>query len=251
MSVGILRPDWDVPRSVVAGCTTRCGGVSRGVYASLNLAAHVGDDPAAVAENRRRLRDSLGLADEPVWLEQVHGSRVVTARPGGVPPRADGSVTRESRVVCAVLTADCLPVLLASRRGGEVAAVHAGWRGLADGVLAAALKAMRSSADELSAWIGPAIGQAAFEVGDEVRERFLAREPGDAAFFAANARGRWQADLSGIARRELESAGVRVFGAALCTHADSERFFSYRRDGECGRMASFVFLDGGPTPAGA
>lgn len=251
MSVEILRPQWDVPAGVVAGCTTRRGGCSRGEYASLNLAAHVGDDPEAVAENRRRLCEALGIDGEPVWLEQVHGTTVVVARPGAAPPRADGAVTREPGTVCAVLTADCLPVLLASRRGVEVAAVHAGWRGLAGGVLAAGLAAMHTPPGELSAWIGPAIAEPAFEVGGEVREQFLARDAANAPFFRANARGRWQADLAGIARRELESAGVRVFAAGACSFADADRFFSYRRDGECGRMASFISFSGGPAAAGA
>jgi YfiH family protein len=240
----ILRPDWEAPAAVAAAATTRAGGVSTGAYAALNLGAHVGDDPAAVAENRRRLAEALDLPDEPAWLAQVHGTRVVAARPGGTPAEADAAVTREPGVVCAVLTADCLPVLLASRRGDEVAAVHAGWRGLADGVVEAALAAMTTPPAELLAWLGPAIAQPAFEVGGEVRERFVERDVVNAAFFAPNDRGRWQADLAGLARRELEAAGVTVSGGGFCTHDESERFFSYRRDGDCGRQATLVWIRG-------
>lgn len=240
----LIRPDWEAPATVAAAATTRAGGVSDGPYAALNLGAHVGDDPAAVAENRRRLAAALDLPGEPAWLAQVHGTRVVQARPGGSPAEADAAVTREPGVVCAVLTADCLPVLLASRGGDEVAAVHAGWRGLADGVVAAALDAMETPPAELLAWLGPAIAQPAFEVGGEVRERFLRRDPVNAAFFAANDRGRWQADLAGLARRELEAAGVMVSGGGFCTHDEAERFFSYRRDGDCGRQATLIWIRG-------
>lgn len=238
----IIRPDWEAPTGVAAAATTRAGGVSSGPYGTLNLAAHVGDDPAAVTENRRRLAKALDLPGEPAWLAQVHGTRVVAARPGGEPAEADAAFIREPGVVCAVLTADCLPVLLASRRGDEVAAVHAGWRGLADGIIAAALAAMATPAPDLLAWLGPAIAQPAFEVGGEVRERFTARDEVNAAFFAPNDRGRWQADLAGLARRELEAAGVTVSGGGFCTHDESERFFSYRRDGGCGRLASLVWI---------
>ncbi len=237
-----IVPDWDVPPAIAAVSTTRAGGVSAGVHATLNLGTHVGDEPAAVAENRRRLCAAAALPAEPAWLAQVHGTDVVTARPCDEPPVADAAVSDRPGAVCAVLTADCLPVLLASRRGDEVAAAHAGWRGLAAGVLEATLAAMATPPAELVAWLGPAISQAAFEVGDEVREAFRGRHAGDAAFFRRNDRGRWQADLAGLARRRLESAGVAVHGAGLCTYADSRRFFSYRRDGACGRMASLVWL---------
>jgi len=242
MKMDIIRPDWEAPAAVAAAATTRAGGVSTGPWEALNLGAHVGDDPAAVAENRRRLAALLELPGEPAWLAQVHGTRMIRAQPGGTPAEADAAVSREPGVVCAVLTADCLPVLLASRAGDEVAAVHAGWRGLADGVVAAALEAMETPPAELLAWLGPAIAQPAFEVGGEVRERFVRRDPVNAAFFAPNERGRWQADLAGLARRELEAAGVSVTGGDFCTHDEAERFFSYRRDGKCGRQATLVWI---------
>lgn len=238
----LLRPDWDAPAAIAAVSTTRAGGVSAGPYASLNLGDHVGDDLAAVAENRRRLAEALDLPDEPVWLAQVHGTKVVEARPGAAPAEADAAISREPGVVCAVLTADCLPVLLASRGGDEVAAVHAGWRGLADGILDAALDAMSTPPAELLAWLGPAIAQPAFEVGGEVRERFIGRDPVNAAFFAPNDRDRWQADLAGLARRELEAAGATVSGGDFCTHDEAERFFSHRRDGKCGRHVTLIWL---------
>jgi len=240
----LIRPDWEAPPAIAAAATTRTGGVSTGSRAALNLGDRVGDDPAAVAENRRRLTEALALPDEPAWLAQVHGTRVVEAAPGGTPAEADAAVTRQPGAVCAVLTADCLPVLLASRGGDEVAAVHAGWRGLADGVVAGALEAMRTPPEQLLAWLGPAIAQPAFEVGDEVRERFIRRDVVNAAFFAPNERQRWQADLTGLARRELEAAGVTVSGGGFCTYDESERFFSYRRDGDCGRQATLVWIRG-------
>jgi len=200
-----------------------------------------GDDVAAVRENRRRLVVSCGLPEEPAWLDQVHGRHVITA-PTPIAVAADGMTTRTSGVVCAVLTADCLPVLFASRDGSSVAAAHAGWRGLVAGVLEATVAAMGEPPETLLAWLGPAIAQPAFEVGPEVREQFCDRDAAPTAHFRQNARHRWQADLYGLARQRLRAMGVRqVYGGGLCTHADSQRFFSYRRDGQCGRMCSFVF----------
>lgn len=248
------RDDWIRPRGVFPPgvgvlSTTRPGGTSAGVWGleggragGLNLGAHVGDDPACVRENRARLAAALPSA--PVWLEQVHGREVVELA-GAVPHalRADAVFTRERGRVCAVMTADCLPVLIAAAHGSVVAAVHAGWRGLAAGVLEAALDAMREPGG-LVAWIGPAIGAAAFEVGDEVREAFVARESGDAAAFVPAAPGKWRADLAWLARRRLLASGVGVVHASgLCTHADPTRFWSHRRDGAGGRMASCIWLE--------
>lgn len=237
-----LAADWPAPKSVVAGTTLRQGGVSTGTCESLNLAAHVGDEPARVEENRRRLVEHLRLPADPVWLDQVHGTRVARADTAEGSPVADGLMTSRSGVVCAVLTADCLPVVLAAADGGEVAVAHAGWRGLAAGILESAIAAMTGEPADLLAWLGPAISQAAFEVGNEVRDAFLAKDAGAAECFRANERGRWQADLYGLAARRLEGAGVRrVHGGGRCTYAESEAFFSYRRDGQCGRMATLVY----------
>jgi polyphenol oxidase len=237
-----LKADWPAPDGVVAGTTLRNGGVSRGAYQSLNLGAHVGDDPDAVRANRRRFAEACQLPAEPLWLRQVHGTRVAT--PGDHTPAepADAIVSDRSGVACAVLTADCLPVVFASAGGGEVGVAHAGWRGLHAGVLEATIAAFAAPARELLAWLGPAISQAAFEVGHEVREAFGQDDPGAAAHFRRNDRGRWQADLYGLARQRLARAGVtQVFGGGRCTFGEPEAFFSYRRDGECGRMATFVF----------
>lgn len=242
-----IRPDW--PVDVLAATTTRSGGVSQSGCASLNLARHVGDDPDSVAENRQRLRTGLALSREPAWLNQVHGTTVVDAGLSGG-AEADASFATEPGVVCAVLTADCLPVLFAARDGSAVAAAHAGWRGLADGVLEATLDALPVPNRELFAWLGPAISQPAFEVGGEVRERFVAERPEAAAAFVANARGRWQADLYALARLRLEAAGVReVYGGGFCTYGDAARFFSYRREPGCGRMASVIAIGPGEAPA--
>lgn len=241
----LIRPDWPAPARVRAASTTRAGGFSSGVYASLNLGTHVGDDPAAVKRNREWLGNALELPASPRWLNQVHGLDIVVAEGAGAdPPRADGSETSSSGVVCAVLTADCLPVLLCDRSGQRVAAIHGGWRGLAAGILEAAVDGFARDglpAGELLAWFGPAIGVAAYEVGEEVREAFAS--PGDRAAFHGNARGRYQLDLYALARSRLAAAGVHsVYGGDYCTHADPGRFFSYRRDGSCGRQATLIWL---------
>ncbi len=237
-----FAPDWPAPPKVRAWVTQR-GGPAR--YGTLNLATHVGDDASAVAANRARLRAMLRLPTEPSWLEQVHGTRVVDLdrAPAGT---ADGAVTARVGTVCAVLTADCLPVLLCDRAGSRVGVAHAGWRGLLDGVLPAAVSAIGVPPSKLLAWLGPAIAQPAFEVGSEVRDAFIARDPGVAPRFVANARGRWQADLYGLARDSLSAAGVSaVHGGGFCTFTEADRFFSHRREAPCGRMATLIWLDSG------
>ncbi len=246
----LIWPDWPAPASVRACTTTRRGGVSSGPFASLNLAGHVGDDAAAVAANRRRLSAALGLPVEPAWLSQVHGCAVASADRGTAgtagPPVADAVLSRQPGHVCAVLTADCLPLLLCDRAGSVCAAVHAGWRGLHLGVIEATLARLGVPGTALLAWLGPAIGPARFEVGPEVRAAFVSRDPAAASAFRAGAGGRWHADLYGLARRRLAAAGVTaVSGGGLCTLSDPARFFSYRRDGRTGRMASLIWLAGG------
>ncbi|MBS0376215.1 MAG: peptidoglycan editing factor PgeF [Proteobacteria bacterium] len=240
---GWLAAELDAPRHVHAGTTTRTGGSSDGAYASLNLAAHVGDQAARVAANRAWLAASLGLPAEPLWLAQVHGARVVVHEhtPSLPPPEADAAVTFEPGRVLAVLTADCLPVAFASRDGQRLGLAHAGWRGLVTGVLERTVAALGGGAG-LCAWIGPGIGPAAFEVGEEVRAAFLAQDPADAIAFVPNARGRWQADLAGLARARLARLGVDpVRGGGLCTHALAARFYSYRREPGGGRMATLLW----------
>jgi YfiH family protein len=242
-----LTPEWPAPARVRAAFTLRTGGVSAPPFHSLNVGDHVGDHPEAVDENRRRIRCRLELPEEPAWLEQVHGVEIadLDAAPSAAP--ADASFTRMAGRVCAVQVADCLPVLLASRTGSAVAAAHCGWRGLAGGVLEATFAALGVPAQELCAWLGPAIGPGAFEVGPEVRAAFLAQDAGAAAAFTANPRGRWQCDLFELARQRLAALGVSaVYGGGVCTHDDPQRFFSYRRDGRCGRMAALIWLAAAP-----
>ncbi len=240
-----IVPDWPAPLNVRSLVTTRHGGVSQGPYSSLNLGSHVGDDPAAVLANRARLGEHLTGA--PLWLEQVHGTRVVDAARIGAdihPPQADAAFSRQRGAVCVVMTADCLPVLFCDAAGSVVAAAHAGWRGLLAGVLEEAITAMGVPGGRLIAYLGPAIGPQAFEVGDEVRSAFIATDPNAAAAFKPSSPGKWLADIYGLARQRLAGQGVeRVFGGSWCTASDADRFFSYRRDGQTGRMASLIWLD--------
>lgn len=239
-----IRPLWPAPSRVRALATTRAGGESSGPYLSLNLAQHVGDDPERVRANRRRLRMMLDLPAEPLWLEQVHGCAVVSVDDALAPCEADASVASGPGRVCAVLTADCLPLLLCNRQGTRVAAVHAGWRGLAGGVLEAALDTIGGSGEDLLCWLGPAIGPSAYEVGAEVRESFVGYDPNAAEAFCPLGDGRrWYADLYRLARQRLVRHGVEaVYGGDWCTYGEPERFFSFRRDGTTGRMASLIWL---------
>lgn len=256
MSAAAFLPvDWPVMPRVRAAMTLRSGGVGAAPYDSLNVGTHVGDDPAAVAENRSRIRAALQLPSEPAWLEQVHGTSVAdldgactpsVATVDGTPTsllRADAAVTRQPGRVCAIQVADCMPVLLAARDGSAVGAAHAGWRGLAGGVLESTIAALGTHARDLVAWLGPSISAAHFEVGDEVRAAFVASDAQAASAFTRNERGRWQCDLYALARLRLAAAGVQhIYGGGWCTYTDRERFFSYRRDGRCGRMAALLWL---------
>jgi len=251
MSTEYLWPQWPAISGVRAAFTLRTGGVSRAAYDSFNLGAHLGDAPLAVAQNRSVLQQQLSLPREPLWLEQVHGIDIVDADRSEPqpqpqpPPRGDGAITRQCGPVLAVLVADCLPVLFAARDGSAVAVAHAGWRGLAAGVLEAAVTAM-AGCGPLQAWLGPAIGPAHFEVGEEVRAAFVAPDPQAAAAFAGNARGRWQCDLQALARARLRALGIdSLHGEAACTYAQPQRFYSYRRDGVTGRMAALIWLQAG------
>jgi YfiH family protein len=237
-----IIPDWPAPKRVRALVTTRMGGASRGPYASLNLGAHVGDDPAAVERNRERLRSALPA--DPVWLQQVHGTEVVDGATAPPLARADAAVARMRHVVCAVLTADCVPVLLAGRDGDVVAIAHAGWRGLAAGVIEAAVARMSVPAASVIAWLGPAIGPHAYEVGPEVRDAFVRRDAAATVAFAPRRDDRFLADLFMLARQRLAAAGVAaVYGGNHCTYTEAERFYSYRRERATGRFASLVWID--------
>ncbi len=238
-----LFPDWPAPANVRAVSTTRLGGVSKPPYDSLNLGAAVADQPDHVRRNRELLQQQTGMPGSPRWLKQVHGTGVVAAHLLDDITEADASWTDQPGVPCAVLTADCLPVLFCDRAGTRIAAAHGGWRGLAAGVLEAAVNALDVEPAELLAWLGPAIGPETFEVGDDVRHRFIGLDPGASAAFKPSPDGRWLADLYRLARRRLNGLGVKdVRGGGLCTFSDAKRFYSYRRDGETGRMATVIWL---------
>ena len=240
-----ITPDWPAPGRVRAVSSTRTGGTSAGPWRTLNLADHVADDHEAVVWNRARLRDELELPQEPRWLVQRHGARVVEADAGGNGAPADGIVARTSGIVCAVLAADCMPVLLCDRDATVVAALHAGWRGIVAGIVEAGVRAAGASPSELLAWLGPAIGPERYEVGPDVRDAVLAADPGaNVAFRPAGPPDRWRADLERLVRRRLARCGVgSVYGGGTCTASDPGRFFSYRRDGVTGRMATLIWLD--------
>jgi len=242
-AVGWIPAQFGAPANVHAGVTTRAGGISRGSLGELNLAAHVGDDADCVTANRALLRGALALPSEPLWLQQVHGVRVHVDQSGERPiVPCDAAVTCRTGSVLAVLTADCLPVVFVSRDGRRLGLAHAGWRGLVQGVLESTLMALGGNADEFTVWLGPAIRRSAFEVGDEVREAFIAQAPDDAAAFTPNARGRWQADLAWLATQRLLRSGVgHVTDCGLCTYQDAARFYSHRRDPASGRQATLVW----------
>ncbi|MTD28443.1 purine nucleoside phosphorylase YfiH [Erwinia sorbitola] len=241
--MSLIVPNWPAPANVRACSSTRQGGVSQAPWDSLNLGAHVGDELQHVQTNRQRLLELADLPSMPQWLEQVHGTEVLTLD-WKVPDslRADAAYTRTPGVVCAVMTADCLPVLFCSQDGQEVAAAHAGWRGLCNGVLEATINAFSAPPSQIYAWLGPAIGPDAFEVGPEVREAFIAQNPAASAAFRPEGE-KFYADLGHLAKLRLEAAGVRhVWGGGQCTLKQSEQFFSFRRDGVTGRMASLIWV---------
>jgi polyphenol oxidase len=243
-----FEPEWPAPPGVRVLSTLRGnlsdGGASKAPYASFNLGDHVGDEPTAVAENRRRLRSAAGLPAEPSWLAQVHGVSVADLDGQGVLGPADAAIARRPGTVCAILTADCLPVVFSTDSGEAVAAAHAGWRGLAAGVLGETVRAFGAPPERLLAWLGPAIGPAHFEVGREVLEAFTALDPGAGAAFHPNARGRFMADLETLARRQLVNLGVtRIYGGGECTYTRADRYFSHRRDGVTGRQATLIWRE--------
>ncbi|MDD5177131.1 MAG: peptidoglycan editing factor PgeF [Sterolibacterium sp.] len=252
MSADFMRqaivPNWGAPPRVHALVTTRTGGVSSGPYASFNLATHVGDDPVCVAANRQRLREgACRLPAEPLWLQQVHGIRVRVAEHADDSAElvtADGCIARSRGLVCAVLTADCLPLLFCAEDGSVIGAAHAGWRGLAAGIVEACVAAMAVEPGQMLAWLGPAIGPAAFEVGGEVRDTFCCQDAAAERAFLPQAKNKWLCDLVLLARQRLAKLGVRrVSGGEWCTFSDASRFYSYRRDGITGRMASLIWLE--------
>ena len=247
----LIIPDWPAPVQVQAVSTGRNYGCSEGSFSSFNVGNHVGDKPNTVATNRAALVKTLGLTDQPCWLDQVHSTSVVNLdsyythrhKETRSLPTADGAVSSKSDRVCVVMTADCLPVLFCDTSGSRVGIAHAGWRGLASGILPAVIASMGVDPKNLMAWLGPAISQAAYEVGNEVREAFVSSDSDAGICFAENKSGHWQADLYGLAKRSLLSAGLQaIYGGDFCTYTDSDRFFSYRRTNPCGRMATLIWL---------
>lgn len=241
----LVVPDWPAPMTIGALSTTRMGGGSQAPFDHLNLGDHVGDDPQAVTANRLLLQQALGAGVRCQWLNQVHGAKVARLDRVGPVPDADAAVTQKPGIACLVMTADCLPVLFCDRQGTRVAAAHAGWRGLAGGVLEATLEALAVPADQLLCWLGPAIGPRAFEVGAEVKQQFCRQQPeAESAFVPYDRlRNSWLADIYQLARLRLARAGITaIYGGQACTFTDRERFFSYRRDGQTGRMASLIWI---------
>ena len=239
-----IYPDWPAPANIFAACTTRQGGESRGAFASLNPASHVGDNWQTVQQNRIVISSALGLPAEPLWLNQVHGAAIAGFdKQYQEPPEADAVMTRQPNQVCVVQTADCLPLLICDSQGQELAAIHAGWRGLAQGIISKVITQFQSDARQLLVWLGPAISQRHFEVGAEVRDCFLKlSEQNEDAFVDSKTSGRYMADLYRLATHELQRHHVeQIYGGDLCSFDDSERFYSYRRDGQTGRMASLIY----------
>lgn len=237
-----ITPDWPAPRNVKALMTTRSGGVSVGPYASLNLGTRAGDDAACVARNRDIVREHL--PQSPQWLMQEHGATVVAAHDLGDAPAADAAWTDRPGVVCAVLVADCLPVLLCDRAGTAVGIAHAGWRGLAGGVIERTVEAMQRPACELIAWLGPAIGPEAFEVGQDVYDAFVQGDAAASVAFRHRPGGKYLADLYALARQRLCGRGITAaYGGGFCTATETERFYSFRRDKVTGRMAALVWME--------
>jgi len=243
-SLEFIRPKWNAPPRVKALCTTRQGGFSQNPYESFNLAEHVGDQEVCVRRNREILRNVLNLPAEPCWLDQTHSSRVVNLEYD--PNRqADAAITRQAETIAVVMTADCLPILLCDRSGTEVASIHAGWRGLADGIIETTVTDMKSSRAQLLAWIGPGISQKCFEVGDQVRDIFMHKNPGAQHRFMANRSAHWLCDLGGLAADALTRLGVtEIIRDEYCSFRDESLFFSYRRNATTGRMASLIWIDG-------
>jgi len=245
-----IRPDWPAPDRVQALTTSRTNGFSTGSYASLNLAQHVTDDAALVERNREKLIDDFNLPSSPLWLQQTHSNIVLKADDylnAATPPEADAAWTSSTNTVCAVLTADCLPVLFTNKQGDRVAAAHAGWRGALNGIISESFLATGIKTEDCLVWLGPAIGAANFEVGADVFDAFIKKNPDNIRAFKQSDAEHWLCDMYQLARIELQQLGIHaIYGGGLCTYADAERFYSFRRDGaKTGRMASLIWIKQG------
>lgn len=245
--MNFVCPDWSVPTNIKAISTVRQGGFSSGVFSGLNLGFHVGDNEKLVKKNHQRLESELGLSHSPVWLNQVHSTELVIADkhlsndPFSVKPTADGSITNKQYIACAIMTADCLPLLLTNKQGSQVAAVHAGWRGLANGIIEKTIRSFDCSPMDIIAWSGPCIGPNAFEIGGEVREQL----GGSDSCYALTANGeKYLANLTALTGERLSKLGVMNYTYNdQCTYNNAEFFYSFRRDGQCGRMASLIWME--------
>lgn len=242
-SITVIKPNWPAPKHVIAFSTTRQGGVSSGIYDSLNLSTEVGDKKERVFINRQRFTTQYQLPSEPIWLKQQHGTRVIDASN----PKtllADGCYANQKNMVCVVLTADCLPILLCNQAGTEVAALHAGWRGLLNGIIESGVAKLQDKPEHLLAWLGPAIGPSQFEVGIEVKQAFINHDAfHENCFVTAKRSHHFYADIYALARLRLKKLGVyQIFGGEFCTTSNPHQFFSYRRDGQCGRMAHVIWI---------
>ena len=244
MTVNWLQADWPAPDFIKAGTTLRQGGVSNNGYSSLNLAIHVGDDLAAVKKNRSILMQSLNLTNEPQWLEQVHSTKAVLLPHEHVIPKADASFSSEKNIVCAVMTADCLPLLITDKKGSCVAAIHAGWRGLCDGIIESTIKKLSVEPASLLVWLGPAIGPNVYEIGEEVYDAFTQHDVEAKKSFTATSEKHWLFDIYRLATLRLHRLGVQqIYGGHHCTLSEEEQFFSYRRNDVTGRMASLIWIE--------
>ena len=244
-----IQPNWPAPPWVKAYTTLRSGGVSTAPYHDFNLAMDIGDPPKHVEQNRLILQEKLQLPAEPIWIKQIHSDTVITASVENKYKQADASFSKEQDQVCTVLTADCLPILLCNRQGTFVAAIHAGWRGLNKGIIEKTVVAIQSEPDEILAWLGPAISQKHFEVGEEVRSSFIQQDPTAESAFIPSESGRWLGDLYALARLQLKKLGITaIYGGEYCTFIDKDKFYSYRRDAQkTGRMASLIWRCGSST----
>jgi len=244
MIVNWLQADWPAPDFIKAGTTLRQGGVSSGAYTSFNLATHVGDELAAVERNRAILDQSLNIPNAPQWLEQVHSTEAVLLPNEEAIPKADASYTSKENIVCTVMTADCLPLLITNIQGSCVAAIHAGWRGLCDGIIEATIKKLPAEPESLLVWLGPAIGADVYEVGEEVYDAFTNAEVAAKQAFTSVSEGHWLFDIYQLAKLRLNKMGVNhIYGGDRCTLSEEEHFFSYRRDDVTGRMASMIWIE--------
>lgn len=244
--IEIIKPDWPAPTSVHACTTLRMGGYSEAPFNALNMSVNAGDNLENVLSNRFLVMEALSLPSEPTWLKQVHDNRVICLDGFNDSNEADGSFAKTPNKVCVVLTADCLPVLITNRSGSFVCALHAGWRGLARGIIAQAIKALKRGDDELLVWLGPAIGPKAFEVGPEVRDEFLQLDPDLNSAFTQSVGDRWLADIYAIARTQLTKLGIdQIYSGNYCTYSDPKRFYSYRRDKIKAAMASMIWMTPG------